>query len=83
MHKIDEFYQEMKKRNYTVRFDRDTDSHANNNTYIVTKEGYYHVAINQIAVLEAPIEYLIDKVEKQFELLTKPAQWVGYFLVYI
>lgn len=68
--KLDEFYNAMKERGYTVKlYPLSVDSIVYRLSHIVTSENYYHYVIDERTILDAPIDYLINLIEKEFKQL--------------
>ncbi|MEK5175096.1 hypothetical protein NST63_18015 [Heyndrickxia sp. FSL W8-0496] len=66
--KIKEFHDFMKERGYTVEVES-LNQFVYDIRHIVTKDDHYYVSIEEKMIIEAPIEYLTEYVEKKFKLL--------------
>jgi hypothetical protein len=70
LNNLNAFYDEMKNRGYIVRFDESSFyQFQNENVHVVTKDNFYHVAIEEKVILEAPIDYLVNHVKHEFKRL--------------
>ena len=69
--KIDDFYEAMKERGYKVKLNKSSvDPHVYELLeHVVTKDDFYHVSVKEHLIVDAPLEYVISLVEKEFEVL--------------